>query len=186
MPKRPHSLAMADDMPSHPTPPHLVFSSADWQDSRISSSSHGNSGLHRSKKCCPPGNWHQSTELQSKFRRTLDIEETPIRISSSQSDWSNSPQRLSVKDTAKGDTPFMTLKLTDDLDTNYPPEYWLQCPSQDEALLGCGTWQNDEQHSRTIPHMPFEEVMLSEPSRAAGGGKRSSYNGDQGHGHPRR
>ncbi|KAM3540721.1 hypothetical protein BM221_001549 [Beauveria bassiana] len=177
---------MADDIPSQPTPPHLASSSAYWQASRISPSSHSNSGLHRSKKCCPPGNWHQTTELQSKSRCTLDLEETPIRNSSSQSDWSNSPQILSVKDTAKADTPFMTLKLTNDVETDYPPEYWLQCPSQDEALLGCGTWQNDEQHSRTIPDMPFEEAMLCEPSRAAGGGNRSSYNGDQGHGQRRR
>lgn len=173
-------------MPSHPIPPHLAGSSADWQHSRISPSSHGNSGLNRSKRCCPPGNWHQTIELQSKFRYTRDLKETPIRISSSESNWSTLPQRLSVKDTAKGDTPCMTLKLTDALDTDYPPEYWLQCPSQDEALLGCGTWQNDEQHSRSIPHMPFEEAMLCEPSRAVGGANRSLYNGDQGHGQPRR
>ncbi|KAM3452879.1 hypothetical protein MY3296_004148 [Beauveria thailandica] len=173
---------MADNMPSHPTPPHLAGSSADSQHSLISPSSHGNLGLNRSKRCCLPSNWHQTTELQSKFRCTRHLKDTPIRISSSESDWSTSPQRLSVKDTAKRDTPFMTLKLTDDVDTVCPAEYWLQCPSQAEALLGCGTWQNDEQHSRTIPHMPFEEAMQCEPSRAAGGGNRSSYNGDQGHG----
>lgn len=166
MARQPHSHALIDDMSSHIIPPRFAGNSADWHYPPIHSYSHGLGSLDRSKRRCPCGTPHQPMSTQSKRQCTYGFRQTPISVSSSNSDWSTSPQRLSTKDTAKDDLSGMTLKIKDTHGAHDLSEYWLQQPTQDESLRGCGSWQDDIQASDLMPGISSTELMILEPLRA--------------------
>ncbi|KAJ3484955.1 hypothetical protein NLG97_g6927 [Lecanicillium saksenae] len=166
MAKRGYSLAMADGRPSHPTSSRFAGNGADWQYPVIFSSSHDLLGLSQPKRICPCGKCQQPIESQSKYTCTHGLRpEAPLSISSSESDWSTSPQRLSVRDASKDEPMGMTLKLGDSLDSQNQSGY--RCATQDEALLGCGSWLNERQMSGMASSVPFDEAMVHEASSLA-------------------
>lgn len=175
MAKRDHSLAMADTMSPHFTPPQPTGYHPGWQYLSMYSYSYRKVGLNPSKtgclcgSCCPP------TEPQSKYRciggRRADM---PISISSSESDWSTAPHQLSVRDGSKVDSPGMTLKIGDALGTGYPLGY--RPAPQDEALVGCGAWQDGTSHATLA--MSFDEAMSNEEPSASQKERGSSLHRD--------
>ncbi|KAJ6789997.1 hypothetical protein PWT90_07588 [Aphanocladium album] len=165
MAKRAHTLALADDQSTHLTSSRFAGNSTEWQYPSIFSLSYGSVGLHRAKRVCPCGNCHRSKEPQSKGRCAHGLQpEAPISISSSDSGWSTSPQRLSAKDMSRVEPIGMTLRIGDDINVQYPSGY--RSATQNEALLGCGSWINEHQTSSMVPSMPFEEAMVDQTSRA--------------------
>lgn len=163
MAEQTHSSALTDGMSSHIIPTRIAGNSADWHYPSTYLSSHGRVGSNRSKRRCPCGTCHQPGDLQSKRQCTHGIQEKPISISSSESDWSTSPQRLSAKATSNDDSSGMTLKIRDSYDAHHSSEYWLQRPTQDEALRGCGSWQDDGQSSEMMPSMSSVKANIQKP-----------------------
>lgn len=157
MTKRSHTLAMAGGphVPFSPSCPTLKDQSCHYAPGRYSSQ--GNIGSTAWSN--PNLGCNQSMD-QAKYRCTESLREEAISItSSSDSGWSTSPQRLATADCLKVTSPGMTLRLGDHHTPQRPAAYWRDCPTQGEALLGCGSWLQDRPAFEKVQSMPFDQAL---------------------------
>lgn len=160
MAKRDHTVAMTEVTSAQCT---LSFSSGSRSSCQYPSSStsapYGRAGS-QSSGGRPLGSYcRQAYEPPSKYRCTEGSSaETAISVSSTDSEWSTSPQCLSGPVGVAPDEG-MTLRLSSSHVPARPAGHWVEYPTQEAALAGCGSWSLHGFPSDRIKSLSFDQAL---------------------------